>query len=178
MVELIVVMALVTILVGIALPRVDFERARVRSAANALVTVLSAAQSRAVLNQHDVVIRFDTVAGSALVHLDADNDGQLDSGESTRLVDIGDGVAFGGGSATPPLNGGRGVSFTQRRAGLPSLTFHRNGSASEAGTLNLVAGGDAGASLEPEHVRAIEVARPTGRAVCFRNAGSAWEASC
>ena len=70
MVELIVVMALVTILVGIALPRIDFERARVRSAANALVTVLSAAQSRAVLNQHDVVIRFDTVAGSALVHLD------------------------------------------------------------------------------------------------------------
>ena len=91
MVELIVVMALVTILVGIALPRIDFERARVRSAANALVTVLSAAQSRAVLNQHDVVIRFDTVAGSALVHLDPGETFVSESGAMFRAssnVDI------------------------------------------------------------------------------------------
>jgi prepilin-type N-terminal cleavage/methylation domain-containing protein len=177
MVELIVTLALVTIITGIALPRIDFSRARVGSAAHELVTTLTAAQSRAVLNQHDVVVRFDTTGATAFIHVDTDNDGTLDAGESTRLVALPDGVQFGRGPAPARTLGTAAVSFDQLRGGLPSLTFHRNGSASQAGVIYLIAGAASQRSSSATHVRAIEVARPTGRSVCLRYLG-AWEASC
>jgi len=177
-VELIVTLTLVLIITGIALPRIDFSRARVRSAAHELVTTFTAAQSRAVLNQHDVVLRFDTTAATVFVHLDADNDGTLDSGESTRLIALAEGVRFGRGAAPPRAAGPEAVSFDQLRGGLPSLTFHRNGSASQMGVVYLVAGVASQVSVSSDHVRAIEVARPTGRSLCLRYLSADWEVSC
>ena len=177
MVEMIVTLALVAIVTGIALPRVDFSRARVRSAALELTTTFTAAQSRAVRNQHDVVLRFDTASATALVHLDVDNDGVLDSGESTALIAL-DGVRFGRGSAPARPLGAAAVTFTQQRAGLPSLTFHRNGSASQVGLVYVVAGAASSVSASTDHVRALEVSRATGRTVCMRYRPGGWEVAC
>lgn len=176
MVELIITLGMIAVVLGIALPRLDLEGTRVRSSAHEVVSTLTAAQSRAVLNQHDVVIRFDTVAATALVHLDADNDGTLDAGETTTLVGLSDGVHFGRGQAPVMPQGDGAVSFTQIRGGLPSLTFHRNGSASQTGVVYVAAG--LRGRAEPAHVRAIDVSRATGRSVCSRVRAGAWEAPC
>jgi prepilin-type N-terminal cleavage/methylation domain-containing protein len=176
MVELIITLGMIAVVLGIALPRLDLEGARVRGSAHEIVSTLTAAQSRSVLNQHDVVIRFDTAAATALVHLDADNDGTLDAGESTTLVGLGDGVLFDRGQAPAMPQGDGAVSFTQLRGGLPSLTFHRNGSASQMGVIYLSAG--LRGRAEARNVRAIDVSRSTGRSVCSRIRAGAWEASC
>jgi hypothetical protein len=139
---------------------------------------LAAAQNRAVLGQHDVVVAFDTLAGSARIHLDANNDGHVQSGEQTRVVEIGEGISFSRGAAPERALGQRGVTFTRLQDGLPSVTFHRNGSASQAGVIYLTPGSDGALSPDLRHARAVEVARSTGRTTCFSLRDGAWEASC
>jgi len=171
-------MSISAALVGMALPHVDLAGHRSRAAVVEMSTTLSAAQSRAVLGQHDVIVAFDTLAGTVRVHLDANNDGAVQTTEHARLVQVSEGIRFSRGAAPAMALGGSGVTFTRVQDGLPSVVFHRNGSASQAGVVYLVPGGDGGMSMDVDHVRAVEVARPTGRATCLRVKDGAWGESC
>lgn len=173
-----VTLAVIAVLTGIALPALNLPGQRMRAATRELMTTLAAAQNRAVMNQHDVVVAFDTVAGTVRVHLDADNDGLVDGGESVSLVALSDGVHFARGAASPRALGPKAVSATHEQDDLPALTFHRNGSVSEMALLYLAPGTGATTDPHADRVRAVEVERATGRATCFRFTGSAWEAGC
>ena len=145
--EMVVTVAVVTILTGIVLPTIDLGRHRADSAVRELVTALAAAQNRAVLRQHDIVVAFDTAQGTVRIHSDSDNDGMVGSDEPLRLVEIGDGMRFGRMSAAARPFGERAVSFTQEQDDLPALTFHRNGSASQVGIAYLTPGNGTASAL-------------------------------
>ncbi|MDH4045124.1 MAG: prepilin-type N-terminal cleavage/methylation domain-containing protein [Gemmatimonadota bacterium] len=167
LVELLTVVVIIGVMVAIALPRIDVSRYRVNSAMQTAGLLLISAQQQAVTRQHDFVVGFDAPNGSIRVHQDANNDGKIDAGERVRNWPLGDNVVFGRGGAPAFAIGQPAVTFTQVREGLPSVIFHRSGSASEYGGFYLTSRRSALGGLSRD-ARAIEVERATGRATWYR----------
>ncbi len=173
-IELLVVMAMLSLLALVAFPRLFPEGARIQAAASEVQSALQKAQRTAVLNQHDVRVLFDQDAARITIHLDRNNDGAIQAGERTDVVVLPEGTAFGRGDVTALAWGGDPVSFPDG-----VVTFHRDGSASSEGgtyvaTVQHLEFGDRHAE-----VRAIEVARATGTVRCrMPQSPSAWRGSC
>jgi prepilin-type N-terminal cleavage/methylation domain-containing protein len=175
-VELLVVLTLAGLIMAIAAPILEPGRWRADSAVQELMVGLNAAQRLAVLRQHDVIVTFLLNERLIRVHRDADNDGAVDPGEETRVIELPETVGFSRGSV-PPLEGiSDDVSFAVNGGG-PRLVFHRNGSASQWGMAYLrpVEGS---MSADVEAVRAVSVERATGQVRCYSYRTGSWETSC
>lgn len=175
LVEALIVVAIIGVLIGIALPAIDPFRPRVESAMLSLGTTLQAAQRAAVARQHDVVVAIDTAGGRVVVHYDANNNGVRDAGERVRTWPIDDPLVLASGVAPARWFGPAGVSFPAGPTGHPTVTFRRGGSASLAGGLYLTTRQSAGGLAKRRHdTRALEVVRATGRVEWFRHTGDQW----
>ncbi len=170
LIEALIIMTVIGIVVGIAMPHVDIKRFRMNEAVREVSSTLARAQYRAVLHQHDVIVWFDVTPRRLRVHEDRNNDGVVQANEPVTAVELPEGVVFGRGPAPARPMGLGPVTFRQR-FGTPYVTFHRNGSASEAGGLYLTATGTPVA----RDARAVEVERSTGRASWFFHDGNAWQ---
>ena len=164
--ELMMVMLLIGIMAGIAAPLLRPEKFRLDGAV-------------VVLRQHNIVLVVDSAASRLRVHYDLDNDGMIDSGELTNIVELGEGVVFGRGS-TParPLSSST-LSLAGAQDGMPALTFRRNGSASEEAIIYLTSGRarvSGGSFLEDS--RAVEIERATGRVRCYSYSSGSWIQTC
>jgi prepilin-type N-terminal cleavage/methylation domain-containing protein len=173
LVEMLMVVVIIGVLTSIVLPRIDFTRYRVDGAMQTAGLLLVSAQQLAVTRQHDVVVGFDEANASIRVHEDANNDGVIDAGERVRNRPLGDNVVFGRATAPAYAIGSSDVTFTQTKAGLPSVTFHRNGSASEYGGVYLTSKRAALGGLSKDS-RLIEVERATGRTSWYRYLNGTW----
>lgn len=174
LVELIYVVILLGILAGFAAPFIDVAKFRMNSAVIKVATELMAAQRYAVLRGHDVVVAFDEENEWMLIHLDANNNGIIDMGENTRAAQLGDGVTFGrapGPTLTPNTEK---ITFTQHQGSHRSLTFHRNGSASEMGIIYLTFS----KSALTRSNRAVEVIRSTAKVRCWSYGTENWQETC
>ena len=176
LIELVFVMVIVGIIASMMTPLFSPGRWRADSAVQELAISLNAAQRLAVLRQHDIIVRFRLSDRSVFIHQDANNNGAQDEGEDTRTLELPETVGFGSGSV-PNLPEGAGPVSFPIRAGVPTLVFHRNGSANATGALYLrpVEGSMSGAS---QGVRAITVERATGEVRCFSYRTGSWEAAC
>ena len=67
------------------------------------------------------------------------------------------------------------VTFGGRQNDMPSVTFQRNGAASEAGGFYMTSTRDARTGTFAEDARAVEIERSTGRATWFRYTSSGWQ---
>lgn len=176
LVELIFVMILVGIMASIAAPLFSPGRWRADNAVQEVVLGLNAAQRLAVLKQHDIHVTFMVDERRVRLHEDSNNDGDIDTGENWRIIDLPETIAFSIGSAPRLREGNPPISFDTGN-GDPVLTFHRNGSASKSGVVYLrPVQGDMAAS--PEAVRALTVERATGEVACHSYRTGAWEFSC
>jgi prepilin-type N-terminal cleavage/methylation domain-containing protein len=173
LVELLMAMGVAAVLLGMVVSRIDRERFRVDAQVQALGLRMNRAQRDAVLRQHDVVLVFDVGAGIVRLQVDANNDGQLGFSETEAVLTLEDGVRFGlvGADALPW--GAEPVTFPVGPTGLPTLRFHRNGSASAFGAVYL-----SSRAGSVEHNRAIEVERATGEVRCHTYRTGAWVLSC
>lgn len=171
--ELAFVLLIVGVIAGMAFPRIDFKRARVDAAAVSAGSQLLRAQRVAVLRQHDVRVSFDADEGALLIHDDVDNDGTVDDGEPTRVEALGEKTYFG--SVGDALFGdGDAITFELDDAELPTVVYHRNGSASEEGVVHITSESPVG----EEHDRAIRVTRATGLARCWTRRNGDWKEGC
>lgn len=161
------VILVVGILSTLVLPKVPLARYRMDGAVRGTAAALVAAQRVAVKKQHDVVVSFDVADGQIWIHEDEDNDGQTESGERVRVVSLDDQVTFGRGGAPARSIGSDAITFTESQDSRPSVTFHRNGSASEAGGLYLTTKQAEAETGHEGHCRAIEVDRATGRTAWY-----------
>jgi len=174
LVEGILVVAILAILTGIAVPRFDTARPIVDGAVLSLNAVLMTVQRTAMLRQHDVRVVFQGAERRLLIHRDADNDGELSAGESTRVEELPDGAVFGRAGA-PALRGGSAdITFREGPEGAPELVYHRNGSVSQQGVVHLTHASDG----RPAATRAIEISRATGLAACHSYETGNWEEGC
>lgn len=178
LVEMLTVMALIVAILGIALPNIDVARFRLDGEVQSLALMINSSQRLAVLRQYDIVLAFDETENRIRLHHDTDKDGALDSDEEVRFIALEDEVVFGRGGATALPEGGANVTFTEVQDGLPSMTFRRNGSASENGVIYLTSLLASRAAGHSEHTRAIQIERATGQVTCMSYRTSSWEIGC
>ncbi|MFV2007661.1 MAG: Tfp pilus assembly protein FimT/FimU [Longimicrobiales bacterium] len=172
--ELLLVMVIVGILAGVAAPRINLAKFRLDGAVREVASYIISSKSTALLKQHDVALLFDQTNNVIRILMDTNNNGATDAGETLRTEQFGDGVVFGRGGA-PALPGGSAtITFQKKIDGLPSVRFHRNGSASEEGLLYLTSRGPA----NPQNGRAIGVVRATGQVRCWSYATLVWKEGC
>ncbi len=174
LIELVMVLTVVGLVAAIALPRVDIAQYRISGAAQTVGSTLLAAQRQALSSQHDVVVIFDQTQPALRVLDDQDNNGTADNGERLRVVPLGEQVVFGRGGAPARPMGSQAIVINKTVGGLPALTFHRNGSASEAGGFYVTSRREATSGGHPGDTRAVEVERATGRPNWYRWQDNAW----
>jgi len=175
--ELIVIMGILGIVVGFAVPLINADRFRMDAAALDVSTALHAAQRKGVLQGNNANIAFDTAGNRFSVHMDANNDGILQGSEEFVSLGLEEGVVFGRGGAPTRPKGASAISFAVA-SGMPTLRFFRNGSASEEGILYLTSERSIRSGDFPQDTRAIEVERSTGRIRCFSNKSGSWTERC
>jgi prepilin-type N-terminal cleavage/methylation domain-containing protein len=171
LVEIAIVVMMIGLVAGIALPRLDLGKYRADSAAQTARGALQAAQRAALTRQYDVMVSVDAAGGRIRLVYDADGDGRLSSGERSTWQSLPDGSLF----AAPSVGGlsgpnAKAFSGTAIRTvdGMPTLTYHRDGSAS--GDAELYVATRVGAKRA---WRALQVTRATGRVDWFRF-GASW----
>lgn len=161
-------------LLTIALPRMGVATFQANSGAQVVAATLSHAQRLAISRQADTRVAFDVANNQMRVHEDANNDNVVDAGERVVFTPLPEGITFGRGSAAARAMGGADVTFTKTQDGMPVVIFRRDGTASEAGGayVSTIAGL---AQDRTADVRAVEVARATGRTSWFSFATGAWK---
>jgi Tfp pilus assembly protein FimT len=171
MIELLIVLALMATLAGIAMPRINYVALRVDANARTVRGVLQQAWRMAVQKQHDVLVSFDTAGRRVRTLEDANNDGLPTAGERTVWRPLEDGVRF-----DAPSNGVTGaVTAAVVGPGLktvtsyPTVTFRRNGATS--GDIEVYVAAQNRTLWER---RAVTMAQATGRTEWFRYVNSAW----
>lgn len=172
--ELLVALTVLAIVMGIAMPRIDVDESRMNAATQSVGSTLLMAQRLAVTLQHDVVLAFDDGNGVIRVHEDANNNGVIDEGERVTHVELGEGVLFGLGNASPRPMGADAIVLKGEQGGLPALTFHRDGSASEEGGFYITSRRAQVVGGYPQDTRAVEVERATGRPSWYRAGINEW----
>ena len=166
LVEIMIVLTIIGIGSAVALWKLDIASYQTMGDMQAIGSALIAAQRQAVAHQCNVIVTFDTTARVVHLIVDANNNGTQDPGEHEMAYALGDRVRFSMG-ATPAGDIGAGaVTFNNTTNGLPSVTFFRNGAASQAGGVYITSMREAITNdpLYAGQTHMIEVARATGRA--------------
>lgn len=175
LVETLVVVVMIGILAGLALPAIDPQRYRIESGLQDVAGVLQSAQRESIGRQHDVVVTIDAAQNLIQVHFDANDDGTVNNSERVRTWPVDARLVFARGPATALAFGGNPVNFPVGPSGLPTITFRRSGSASSAGGMYLTsAQAVAGILKRQNDTRAIEIVRATGRVEWTRYTGGQW----
>jgi prepilin-type N-terminal cleavage/methylation domain-containing protein len=166
LVEVMIVLTIIGIGSAVALWKLDIASYQTMGDMQAIGSALISAQRQAVAHQCNVIVTFDTTARVVHVIVDANNNGLQDPGEHEMAYALGDRVRFSMG-ATPAGDIGAGpVTFNTTTNGLPSVTFFRNGAASQAGGVYITSMREA-ITNDPQYAgqtHMVEVARATGRA--------------
>jgi prepilin-type N-terminal cleavage/methylation domain-containing protein len=179
LVELMIVLTIIGIGSAVALWKLDIASYQTMGDMQAIGSAFIAAQRQAVAHQCDVIVTFDTTARVVHLIIDANNNGVQDPDEHETAYALGDRVRFSMG-ATPAGDIGAGpITFNNTTNGLPSVTFYRNGAASQAGGLYITSMREA-ITNDPQYAgqtHMIEVSRATGHADWWHyNAGQGvWE---
>jgi len=156
-------LTLMGLVLAVGMQRVDSSTWKLDSAGQAIVQSARAARALAVLRQHDVIVSFDIEALAIVVHEDVNGDGQIDDSERVRRQALEGKVEFTRGSAPAYAGFTDGpVTF-----GSGSVTFRRNGSASEEGAVYVGRPG-------LDRARVVVISRATGYAEMLRYNGSTW----
>jgi type II secretory pathway pseudopilin PulG len=169
MIELVIVMVVMGVFAGLAIPRVNAGRSRADAAAQQVRSVFLTAQRTSLTRQYDVIVSFDTVKSAVRIGEDTDNNGIITIVEWKFWRSIGEGKFM-----IPPV----GADNTTKPAGslvgtfktvdlMPSIVFHRDGSASTDAEIFV---GSIFKNQKPDW-RMVTLARPTGRSDMYRLAG-------
>lgn len=174
LVEMLLVIVILGLVVAFAAPKIDVQKFRANSAMQAVGTALLASQRLAVTRQHNIIVGFDVGAGALRIVDDTNNNNQIDPGEHQRVITL-DRIVFGLGGA--PLYGALAgpVSFTKKLGSLAAVTFHRDGSASEAGAVYLTTPRAVSDPRYAGDTRVIVIDRATARVSWYRASPPDWQ---
>jgi prepilin-type N-terminal cleavage/methylation domain-containing protein len=130
--ELLITMAIISVLAAIMLPKVNLHQFRIDAGVRQVQGALMQGERYAVQRQHDIVVSFDVTGKRVLVIDDQNNNGAKDPAEKQLVRPLEDGVRF----LAPPaaINGGTVAAVTgagiKTLGGYPSIVFHRDGATS------------------------------------------------
>lgn len=174
LIELLLVLVVVGVMTALAMPSLGSGRTRAERGVQIVVSSLLQAQRMAVSSQRNTVVAFDADNGLIRIHQDLDNDGVIEPGERRLLVELGEGVVFGVGTASPRSGETGPVTFEGRQDGLPAVTFIRNGGMTEAGAIYLTTPEGEARGERAGDARLVTVERATGRTSWYRYEDGQW----
>ena len=165
--ETMIVLVIAAMMITLAIPRVDVTRYKADAIAQIVRTQLQNASRSAITRQHDVIVSFDTLGQQMVTAFDANNNGIVDTGERVSYRGLDTGILF----ADPAVNGVSGSAITSPISGasigvvngMPSLTFHRDGSVSSDAEVYVSI-----AARGPKMYRALVLTQATGRVDWYR----------
>lgn len=165
--EIMVVVVIAGMMVAMAIPRIDTTKYKADAIAQIVRTTLQYAERQAITRQHDMVVSFDTSGEKIRTFWDSNNNGLLGTGERSTMRGLDVGVLFtdpavNGISGVPIANPVSGSNITNL-AGWPTITFHRDGSASSDAEIYVSV-----AAHGPPWYRGITINQATGRIEWFR----------
>lgn len=169
LVELLIVVAMIAVLAALVLPKVRVDNSKVDTAARTIGMSLMVAQREAVSRQHNVLVVFDSVGHGVRTVWDANNNGIADGGERSRPFLIPEAVVFARPGDVPALPGPEATS----EDGAVTLVMQRSGSVDRARTVYLTTARSLHGGADRD-VRAVQIARATGRPTWHVWTGSQW----
>lgn len=170
--ELVVVLIMVALIAGMAVPRLNYEKFRAEAAMRTVRTIMQGAQRNAIMRQTNVVVAFDIAAGQMKLIEDTDNDCTYDSGERQTSRALEEGAKFSipatpyGGSVSSAVSGPNLCTIS----GLPAIQFLRDGATSTE--LDIYLTSSRGTATD---YRLVRVTQASGRTESFRFDGTAWK---
>jgi type II secretory pathway pseudopilin PulG len=166
MIELVIVIVVMGVFAGLAIPKVSAGRNRAEAAAQQVRSVFLTAQRTSLTRQYDVIVSFDTAKNAVRIGEDTDNNGQIIGVEWKFWRSIGDGKFM-----VPPVTSDNTTAPSKSLLGdfktvdmMPSIVFHRDGSASTDAEIYV---GNTYKD-QPTEWRMITLTRSTGRSDMFR----------
>ena len=146
---------------------------RVNGAARQVFSEMMTARAKAISENNNYVITFDTANNAYTIHDNDDNDDPpvQDTGEAVRTVNIADaypGIGYGHIDSTNPSGGS--ITSDVMFGSSPNVTFKPSGLANKNGAIYLKPTNDA----ETDRQRCITVLQ-TGRVRLYKHTGSGWE---
>ena len=169
--EVIVVLIMVSIIAGMAVPRLNYEKYRADAALRTVRTILQGAQRNAIMRQTDVVVAFDQANNQMQLIEDTNNNCRFDSGERVTSRPLEDGAKFAvpaTGYGTTPSTAVSGANLCTIR-GFPAIQFLRDGATST--DLDVYLTSSRGVQVD---FRLVRVTMATGRTDAYRYSGSTW----
>lgn len=131
--ELLITMAIISILAAIALPKINLHQFRIDAGVRQVQGALMQGERYAVQRQHDMIVAFDVPGKRVVITDDQNNNGAKDATEKQMVRPLEDGVRF----LAPPvaINGGTiaaiaGSNLTPPASVYPEVIFHRDGATS------------------------------------------------
>ena len=170
MVEIIIVLVMMAVVAGRAIPRLNLSQFRADAAAQQVRSVFQTAQRTSLTRQYDVIVSVDTAQFGLRIAEDVNNDGSIQVSEWKFWRPTGEGNRFEippMGLNTPTVTSS--VFGAQLRIvdGMKSVIFHRDGSTSTDAEIYVQS-----TYKGRSDYRAISVTRATGRTELFRLAGT------
>lgn len=171
MIEVMAAMIIISVIVGIALPRMNLHRFRLDASVRVIQTTIQQAERESVKRQHNFVIGFDTIGNRLRVLDDQNNNNVADASERVIWKTLDTGIKF----AKPPagFNGGAAVSVTGTKlttsGGYPSIIFRRDGAASTDAQVYITS-----TRNQDGDFRLLSITRATGRIDWYRY-GTTWK---
>ena len=169
--EIMIALVVLGVLTSIVARGISASGYRGDGAARTIRSVMQQAQRIAILRQYDVVVSFDSARGRFRVHEDADNDHVVEPGELVAWHSIESTQHFAQPSVG--IDGKVAAGFAAPGttiAQMPSIAFHRDGSASDAMVIYTKDGASGS-----KHMRAVAVTRSTGRIQWYKGNGTTWK---
>ena len=174
-IEILITLVVVGIVVAFVRTKIDLAKYSVDTGMQSLGTLLQAAQRLAVTRQHDIIVAFDVPHEAVRIVDDTNNNHIADPGEHVRVVPLQDRVVFGLGGATPLSGVTPGpITFSKTMGAYPCVTFHRDGSSSEAGGVYITSLRAAAGTGYPGDTRLIQTARASARVSFWRASPPNW----
>ena len=175
-IEMVMVVVIIGIMARITLPKFNIDKYRADGAGRLALILLQEAQRNAITRQSNVIVSFDNVINRFRVVQDYNNNDTINTTDWVQYRSMADGAVFSkptwsgavGADGTIPTAAYAG-SLLQTIAGLPTVIFRRDGSASTNLTLFVTTR----ASVSTEY-REIIVTASTGRADLYKFNGSGW----
>ena len=159
--ELLIVIAFVTIIMAIGVPNFSKwkEKYEINGQAQKVYFDMMLARSTSVKNNNNVSVTFDVSKNLYKVHDDTNNNSVEDHGESIKSVNLENNVAFGYVPGLRDIDGNMVTSPIFMESG-NTVTFNFRGQASKGGSIFLIHKNDIG--ISNNRLRSINILRATG----------------
>lgn len=179
LIEMMIVIALITVITATALPKVNYTAYRVDSGARALRAAMQRAETYAVASQHNMLVAVDVPNGEMYVIEDSNNNQAVDPGEHVVGIPLQDGVIFaappagstwaGAPAPSGPLTGSTLITLTVKGNALPGFVFRCDGASSSTVQLYLTS-----KRALVDDYRGINVTQATGRTDWYKDQAGSW----